>query len=194
MPAAPAAPAAPAYPAYPSAPAYAGPATPPPVVDVSTNTIWVWLAVAASVLPILSVFLVDWNGYISAVASMSRGSAMTGELLTWEMRTLGLSLVGWVFMAAYIVFSWLDWRELRRRGVVAPFSWAWSFFVLVGLGSAVYMIGRAVVLRRRTVSGGWAPLWTWIAATVVGFIASMSLIVWLINEILQAVSISVQGS
>jgi hypothetical protein len=56
------------------------------------------------------------------------------------------------------------------------------------------MIGRAVVLRRRTVAGGWAPLWTWIAATVIGFIASISLVVWVIGEIVQAVSFTVQGS
>ncbi|WP_295818936.1 DUF2510 domain-containing protein [uncultured Microbacterium sp.] len=185
--------------AYPAAPAYAGPGATPPVVDVPTSTVWVWLAVAASVLPILSVFLIDWNGYIAAVVAMSReaSSGMTGvpaELMSWEARTLGISLVGWVFYAAFVVFSWLDWRELKRRGVVAPFGWAWSFFVLLGLGSAVYMIGRAVVLRRRTVAGGWAPLWTWIAATVVGFIASISLIVWVIGEIVQAVSFTVQGS
>ena len=192
--AAPVAPVAPVYPAYPSAPAYAGPAAAPPVVDVPTSTVWVWLAVAASVLPILSVFLIDWNGYVSAVVSMSRGSAMTGELLSWEARTLGISLIGWLFYAAFIVFSWLDWRELRRRGVAAPFSWAWSFFVLLGMGAAVYMIGRAVVLRRRTVSGGWAPLWAWIVATTVSLIATISLVVWLISEIFQAMSFSVYGS
>ncbi|EIC07616.1 Protein of unknown function DUF2510 [Microbacterium laevaniformans OR221] len=193
------APVAGGYAAYPSAPAYAGSGATPPVVDVPTSTVWVWLAVAASVLPMLSIFLIDWNGYIAAVVAMSReaSSGMTGmptELMSWEARAIGISLIGWLFYAAFVVFSWLDWRELKRRGVVAPFGWAWSFFVLLGLGSAVYMIGRAVVLRRRTVAGGWAPLWTWIAATVIGFIASISLVVWVIGEIVQAVSFTVQGS
>ena len=189
-----AAPAVGGYAGYPAAPAYAGTGATPPVVDVSTNTVWVWLAVVAAVLPLLSGFFIDWNGYVSAVASMSRGSRMTGEFLSWEMRAVGVSLLSWVFVAAYIVFSWLDWRELKRRGVVSPFGWAWSFFALIGLGSAVYMIGRAVVLRRRTVSGGWAPLWTWAIASAVGLVASVWLAVWLFNEIMQSVSFGTIGS
>jgi len=200
-PVAPVAPAAPAYPPYPTAPASADPGATPPAVDVPTQTIWVWLAVAASVLPMLSIFLFDWNGYLSLIAAMMRAAesgsgtaAATADLTSWEMRTLGISLIGWACYAAFIVFSWLDWRELKRRGVPAPFGWAWSFFVLVSAGSAVYMIGRAVVLRRRTVAGGWAPLWTWVAATVVGFVAAISLGVWLVGEILQIVSVGTLGS
>ncbi len=160
-----------------------------------------WLAVAASVLPMLSIFLFDWNGYLSLIAAMMRAAesgsgtaAAAADLTSWEIRTLGISLIGWACYAAFIVFSWLDWRELKRRGVPAPFGWAWSFFVLVSAGSAVYMIGRAVVLRRRTVAGGWAPLWTWVAATVVGFVAAISLGVWLFGEILQVVSVGTLGS
>ena len=67
---------------------------------------------------------------------------------------------------------------LRRRGVAAPFHWAWSFFALVNGGLAVYMIGRAVVLKRRTVSGGWPPLWVWIGTTALGFVIT---IVWMIG-------------
>ena len=40
------------------------------------------------------------------------------------------------------------------------------------------MIGRAVVLKRRTVSGGWPPLWVWIGTTALGFVIT---IVWMIG-------------
>lgn len=189
-----AAPGTPVQSAYPSAPAYAGPSATPPVVDVSTTTVWVWLAVAASVLPMLSIFLIDWNGYVSAVTAMSRGSRAVGELLSWQAHTWVIALVAWLFYAAFVLFSWLDWRELKRRGVVAPFSWAWSFFVLLSPGAAVYMIGRAVVLRRRTVAGGWAPLWTWIAATALSFVASIWLITSVVSQVMQTVLQNVQGS
>lgn len=187
-------PATPTYAAYPATAAPVGQAATPAVVAAPTNTIWVWLAIASSVLPLLSFFLIDWNGYVSIVTSMARGGFASQDLVSWQLRTIGVSLISWLFLAAFIVFSWLDWRELKRRGIVAPFGWAWSFFVLISLGSAVYMIGRAAVLARRTVAGGWAPLWAWIAGTAVSLIASISVVIWLVGEIVQAVSFTVQGS
>ena len=38
------------------------------------------------------------------------------DMEQWQLRTLGVSLLSWAAMGAGIVFSWLDWRELRRRG------------------------------------------------------------------------------
>ncbi len=54
-----------------------------------------------------------------------------------------------MIIAATIVFAFLDWRELKRRGVPAPFHWAFSFLALAGFG-IVYPIGRSVVVKRRT--------------------------------------------
>ena len=125
-----------------------------PKVQVDTNTVWVWLAIAVTALPYATLFLVDGGGYLHGVLQSGSSAAVSG-MIQWQLQTLAVSMLGWVAMGAGIVFSWLDWRELRRRGVPAPFHWAWSFFALLGGGAAVYMIGRAVVLRRRTVSGGW---------------------------------------
>ncbi|MGO4612150.1 hypothetical protein AB4142_38020, partial [Variovorax sp. 2RAF20] len=49
--------------------------------------------------------------------------------------------IGWLLTAAGIVFSWLDFRELTRRGVERPFHWAWSFLGIV------YPIGRSIIVR-----------------------------------------------
>lgn len=165
----------PVAPPYPAAPAYA-PVV--PKVDVDTNTVWVWLAIAATLVPFFTLFLVDWNGYIDVVARSATNPSVTSEILQWQAGAFGISIISWVAVAAFIVFSWLDWRELGRRGVAQPFHWAWSFFALANPGAAVYMIGRAVVLGRRTVSGGWAPLWVWIGGTVLGFIVT---IIWAVN-------------
>lgn len=165
-----------ARPAYPAAPAYAAPAK----VRADTNTVWIWLAVAASVVPFLTLFLIDWDGYLDGMTSMASGYAGTGELVRWQLHTIAVSSIAWIAIAAFILFSWLDWRELRKRGIPAPFHWAWSFFALLSAGIAVYMIGRAVVLNRRTERGGWPPLWVWIGLTVIGYIVT---IVWTLSFI-----------
>ena len=172
-----AAPPVPSTPAYAPAPPLASPGAAPVAVD--TNTVWVWLAIAVSVLPIGLLFLIDWDGYLAALSqTMSGYNDATADLLQWEVHVIAVSSLSWIAMAAFILFSWLDWRELRRRGVAAPFHWAWSFFALVNGGLAVYMIGRAVVLKRRTVSGGWPPLWVWIGTTVLGFVVA---IIWMFS-------------
>ncbi|MBN9177832.1 MAG: DUF2510 domain-containing protein [Microbacterium sp.] len=163
-------------PQYASAPQVASPVAARVAVD--TNTVWVWLAIAMSVLPIGVLFLIDWDGYFAALAQAGSGVNPTADLLAWEAHVFAVSALSWIAMAAFIVFSWLDWRELRRRGVPAPFHWAWSFFALLNSGLAVYMIGRAVVLKRRTVAGGWPPLWVWIGTTVLTFVVA---IVWMIG-------------
>lgn len=168
--------------AAPGAPApWAVPPAPPAPVRADTGTLWVWLAIVASVIPFAVVFLIDWNGYVDTMtmSTLSRNpSAAFSGMIQWQLHVLGISVISWVAMGLFIVFSWLDWRELRRRGVPLPFSWAWSFFGLMGGGAAVYMIGRAVVLKRRTESGGWPPLWTWIAATAVGYVVAF---VWVFS-------------
>ncbi|WP_431803349.1 hypothetical protein [Microbacterium sp. bgisy203] len=157
------------------APAYAPAA---PKADVDTNTVWVWLAIAASIVPFFSIFLIDWNEYIDILVRSASDPRATSDVLQWQVASLWISFISWGAIAAFIVFSWLDWRELRRRGVVQPFHWAWSFFALASPGAAVYMIGRAVVLRRRTVAGGWTPLWVWIGGTVIGTVV---VVIWAVN-------------
>lgn len=166
--------------AAPAAPVAPAPQVAAPVA-VDTNTVWVWLAIVMSVLPIGILFLIDWDGYFVALSQVPSGFDPTAALLQWEAHVFAVSALSWIAMAAFILFSWLDWRELRRRGVAAPFHWAWSFFALVNGGLAVYMIGRAVVLKRRTVSGGWPPLWVWIGVTVIGYAITFAWLFWFIG-------------
>ncbi|WP_292830986.1 DUF2510 domain-containing protein [Microbacterium sp.] len=159
------------------------PAVPRAKVDVPTDTVWIWLATAASVAPFFSVFLLDARGFIDAVAATAAIGRGSSYLLSWQLNALVVSLVGWGAIALYIVFSWLDWRELGRRGVVQPFHWAWSFF-----GLLVYLIGRSVVLRDRVVKASSAPLWVWIAATVVGFAVVLAWVFWFIGAVIAVFS------
>jgi hypothetical protein len=95
-----------------------------------------------------------------------------GQIFGSSFGYIGLS---WLLVGVSILFAGLDWRELKARGVPQPFHWAYAFFALAGAGVFVYLIGRTVVLRRRTGNGGGAPLWVVIAIYVVLFIGA---IVW----------------
>ena len=173
-PAYPAAPAAPAYsgaPAYPGAPQAAPAAAAPARRDIPTNTVWIWLVVALPLVSLLTLFLFDWSTFIqesiyaSAFPEQAPYAASSSFLVT-----AGTSEFGFVLAGLTVLFSFLDWRQLRARGIQKPFHWAWSLFVLAISSGGVYIIGRAVILRRQT-GKGLAPVWGWIAVTVISIVA-----------------------
>lgn len=179
-----AAPPLPPLPSYPATSAHPVTSAAPVVAHgVPTNTPWIWLVVLLPLLTLPTLFLLDWRGYLEDVVSESvspSGGAQTWAL-TWSLGSLGITLLGYAVVAAQIVFAYLDWRVLRRRGVDRPFHWAWIFLALV-VSNGVYVIGRGVILRKRTGSG-LAPVWVWIAVTVLSWIVAISFAVFLLNEV-----------
>ena len=163
---------------------------PPRPVDVPTNTVWIWLAIAASTLPLAWLLFLDPSGYISATMRAAHDAeAAFAASVAWMLQCLTVGLVSWVFVGAAILFSWLDWRELRRRGVPLPFHWAWALLALASAGLAVYIIGRTVVLRRRTVAGGWPPLWVWIGTVVFAVIVAITWTMTIVAQMLGSIPI-----
>ena len=71
-------------------------------------------------------------------------------------------------------------RELKKRGVQQPFHWAFAF-----LTSIVYVIGRSVVVKRRT-GGGLAPLWVYIVELILSFIIGIIFTVLLTQYMMQS--------
>ncbi len=206
FPSAPSSPSAPAYagaggaavgsaygatPAYPSAPPVAYDTT--PRRDITTNTVWVWLLVFLPLLSLLGVVMFDWTSYIrdsfyAGVYSYDSGdTAMAGTSAAGTLLTVVSSVVSLVISALTVLFAFLDWRQLRARGVERPFHWAWSFFVLVVGSGLVYIIGRGVILRRRTGSG-LAPIWASIAVNVVVLIGFVIWVVVLIAQLSALIS------
>lgn len=61
-----------------------------------------------------------------------------------------------------VILAIFDSRELARRGVEKPFHWAYAFLGIV------YIIGRTVVVRRRT-GRGLAPLFVWIGGVLLSW-------------------------
>ncbi|WP_029947212.1 DUF2510 domain-containing protein [Leifsonia aquatica] len=134
------------------------------------GTVWIWLVV---LLPLVTLAMLpflrfDFTSYFYTTMHASPQNIPDPFVLLGGPMYFVLVLVGWLIWAVTVVLSWLDYRELTRRGVVRPFHWAWSF-----LSSLVYVIGRTVIVRGVADRRGMAPLWGAIAVTVLSFIVTM---------------------
>ena len=164
------------------------PAEPPlrAAQGVGSGTVWFWLiAVGVPVLTILD--LIPTSIYLSQVIGGDTSDPTAIAANTFNGSYLLVFLAGWFIYAVCIVFALLDWRELKARGVPRPFHWAWSFFVLVVGWPAVYMIGRTVVVKRRT-GAGLAPLWVFIGLQVVAFIVTLVVVVTALVQLITLLS------
>ena len=142
---------------------------------VKPGTAWFWLlAVGAPVLALLE--LIPTSIYLSQLMAGAATNPASIAANEFSPAYLLVALSGWFIYAVCIVFGWLDWRELKARGIPKPFHWAWSFFVLAVGWPAVYVIGRTVIVKRRTGSG-MAPLWVFIGLQVVTFVVTIVVVV-----------------
>lgn len=164
-------------------PAHAGAGAPsvfdPPRVPNGTSslTAYIWLIIGMPLLIAFGMFLIDVPGYVHAIAQlqldtrdgMSPGTTaqFTNAIAGFMVQIFVLDGLALIIGALSIVFAYLDFRELKRRGFVRPFHWAWSF-----LGSAVYVIGRVIVTKSRGGDKALWPIWGMIAAFVVSLIVA----------------------
>jgi hypothetical protein len=149
-----------------------------------TGTVWIWLIVLIPLLGLSTFFVIDWADYIDSTIASSLSGPYGGYADQLALYTspgyIVSQLLSFVIYGVTVVFAVLDVRELKKRGVPQPFHWAFAF-----LTSVVYVIGRSVVVKRRT-GGGLAPLWVYIAITVVTFIAGTIFAVLLTQYMMQA--------
>jgi hypothetical protein len=120
------------------------------------DTPYIWVVVLAPIVSLIA--LLFWNPTYS----------LSNPLAMYDAAYFLVVGLGWLVYAAMVVFSYLDWRTLRSRGVVRPFHWAWSF-----LSSIVYVIGRYVILRKVAQKRGFGPLLVLIIVAALGFIAGI---------------------
>lgn len=176
-----------AHPALAAQPVYAPSApvqAPRPQLDPSTpvGTVWIWLIV---LLPLLSIALLPFlQVKLPTIDLQDPNPTLTDPLaIVGGPVYFVLIAVSWLTYAATVVFSWLDYRELTRRGVVRPFHWAWSF-----LSSLVYIIGRTVIVGQVAQRRGKAPLWAAIGVIAVSFIVTIAWTIMLITSVGEQVS------
>lgn len=169
----------------PSAPyASAEPAKVPAGTPVYTRWIW-WIVLLPMVTVIpLAGYLIDMSARMSAIfdqiADAAEGAVVDPSVmrdLTQQQLALILNpwylavvLTGLALSAVVIWFSYLDFRDLTALGYERPFHWAWAFLS----PPLVYVIGRSVVVRRRS-GRGLAPMWVLIGFQVALLVAT---IVW----------------
>jgi hypothetical protein len=149
-----------------------------------TGTVWIWLIVLIPLLSIATFFLIDWAAFIDSVIASTLSGPSGGypaSLALYSSPGYIISqLLSFVIYGLTVVFAVLDVRELRKRGVPQPFHWAFAF-----LSSIVYVIGRSVVVKRRT-GGGLAPLWVYIAITIASLIGGIVFAVLFFQYMTQA--------
>lgn len=129
--------------------------------------IWLITLLPLTMLPVLMTW--DANAYLRA--------SMSGELV-FDGGYIAIQIVSWLLYGATVVCAYFDYRRLSALGYARPFHWAWSF-----LSSAVYIIGRSVVVKKQA-GRGFAPMWVMIAVFVVSI---LFVIVKMVDAVLFAV-------
>ncbi|WP_442543946.1 DUF2510 domain-containing protein [Arthrobacter sp. KN11-1C] len=128
------------------------------------NTL-IWLIVATPlVIVVLQAAL--WNPvprfvYVRGVRTVDPFSIITPGYFV-------VVAVGFLGYAGTIVAAYFDRRKLARSGVAFPFHWAWAF-----LNTAVYVIGRSVIVRKVAPGRGLDPVWTFIGVFVLSIVISL---------------------
>lgn len=168
----------------------ASPAPTPPA-NGSTSTLWMWLSVAAQAASILVLLFIPWGAFTDLIneAAMSPTGDPSPETMTAIMvPTLLISLLALPIGLLPVLFSYLDWHTLGRRGVPAPFHWGFSAIsIVISFGVLVYPIGRSVTLKKRG-RPDWAPMWVSIAIQIVLLAVATGIMIWTFGAMIDALS------
>jgi hypothetical protein len=146
--------------------------------------VFIWLVVALPFVPVL--LLPFWN----PLSGLSIVETRDGQFRAYSDPNMWLSPLYFVILgvsflanALVVVFAYLDYRDLERKGVVRPFHWAWSFFTFLNPGFLVYIIGRSVIVRRVTHGRGLAPIWVTIGLYVLTIIIGIAWVATLFSNL-----------
>ena len=149
------------------------------------NTPWIWIFGALMVLPMIAFGAWDIGGWLtrSMTSTMQNPTDPYASLsLYTDPGYLLVLVVSFVYWAGSVFVAFLDYRALKAAGVPRPFHWAWTF-----LNQFVYIIGRTVIVRRRT-GGGLGPLWLFIGLYVL-YIVIVSIKTFIaMNEVFSSIS------
>ncbi|NUU06295.1 DUF2510 domain-containing protein [Leifsonia sp. C5G2] len=148
-------------------------------------TVWIWLVVAIPGLSACLLFLLQPQVLFREIPGTSRVTISDPFALIGGPMYFVVIGLNWLLTAAFVVFSWLDYRELLRRGVERPFHWAWSFLGIV------YPIGRSVVVRGVAAGRGLAPIWVAIGVYALTLIVSMIWVIRLAAEIIGTATMNI---
>jgi hypothetical protein len=135
----------------------------PPGMPTSTPFLWALLWLSALFL-ILDIVVKSLHGYTIG----PDGAPLADPDLELSLGDLIVGGVAWPTCAASVVMAYLDWRKLKRLGVVRPFHWAWGFL------PNIYVIGRTVVVRKAVPGSSIAPIMIAIGLSIVNVVTNYS--------------------
>jgi len=143
--------------------------------------LWIWLIVALPLVSLIPMLTIDWTAIFASV--MVDQPTVNSQLALFAQPGYLIAIVlSWPIYFACVLFAFFDWRALNRLGVPRPFHWAWTF-----LSSLVYVIGRSVIVMRRTGGKGRAPLWGAIGYVVVTIVVTIVLFAQVFNAAMAVV-------
>ncbi len=145
-----------------------------------TESWQIWGVVLLPLVSLLFLFTWDIESYLRA----SMENPALAESLLLDPGYVLVTLGSWALAAAMIVLAVLDWRWLGQQGYPRRFHWAWAI-----LSSLLYVIGRAVVVKRQA-GRGLAPMWAGIAVTVITSVVAIAWSVQLVNSIISTVMLT----
>jgi hypothetical protein len=148
-------------------------------------TPWIW---ALALLPLVNTVstMLRWSSIDSTIDAATESALSPGAAPPAALDLASYAISFLVFAAA-MLFVVFDWRALDKAGVPRPFHWAWGFFMIIG--APVYMIGRSIVVRRRTGSG-LAPMFVNLALIALNFALAMVIAVMTFSRVMDTVAYS----
>ena len=136
---------------------------PPPVTltagpETPATNVFIWLLALLPIASAIGVLPWDIHAYLAAHTTVDRAS-----VLALDPTQQALQITNVLVYIASVILGYADYRRLGQKRFARRFHWAWGF-----LGSAVYMIGRSVVVYAQT-RRGLIVLWIFIASNALIF-------------------------
>ena len=134
------------------------------------GNIFIWILVLLPVVLIVLRSTLDYGQIGTNLAEDARRGASSPMFTAASGLSLGLSALSFVLAGISVLLAYFDVKRLRATGFERPFPWPWAYFSAIsGVGVLVYVIGRTVVVRRRS-GRGVAPLVVAIVIAVLGIV------------------------
>jgi hypothetical protein len=171
----------PAAASQPYTPTAAAPAQAPAGINVYTP--FIWLIALLPLIPLLSLLTIDWSSMFRFDLSNPAAAATAPLGIFFSPGYLIAIFGGFIIYGLNAFFAYRDYSYLASVGIVRPFHWAWTF-----LSSPVYVIGRSVVVGRRTGGLGKAPMWVSIGAMALSFVVTIIMTIQMFSAMTESIS------
>ncbi|WP_457965129.1 DUF2510 domain-containing protein [Arthrobacter sp. D1-29] len=140
----------------------------------------IWIITLLPLLPVILLLL--WNPEVRFISIGSQDTPAVDPLSVFTPVYFLLVFSGFLTYAASVLLAYFDSERLKRDGVVRPFHWAWSF-----LNSAVYVIGRSVIVHKVAPGRGLLPVWVTIGVFVLSSVVSTIKMSALLSSVMSSV-------